>query len=264
MARYPGWKTNVKNLKRRSWIIILTSGILTFLLALLLILTVVPIVSPSAGADMADTLRTVVGPEPVAMLESVSFRLQDLFNQVRYQVSGDRSQIAFSDHPQEKVIPTLAPLTPRARVEPINSASAGQQAIQSTPQPVLNVVSLAPPIGWQAFGPSVKGAPAMARALILLDPQRSYTGVALVRIDLSRLRLHMMPGYIEPAHPSGIAQAIPDLGMVPPPVQSQLVASFNGGLQTGSRPLWDDGGWNHPAAAKRRDRNRGALPGWAG
>jgi hypothetical protein len=71
----------------------------------------------------------------------------------------------------------------------------------------------------------------MARALIMLDPQRSYTSIALVRIDLSRVQFHMMPGNIEPAHPSGIGQAIPFLGMIPPLEQGQLVAAFNGGFK---------------------------------
>jgi hypothetical protein len=65
----------------------------------------------------------------------------------------------------------------------------------------------------------------------MLDAQRSYTAIALVRIDLSRLQLHMMPGIVEPAHPSGITKAIPDLGMVPTADQSHLVAAFNGGFK---------------------------------
>ena len=59
------------------------SGTLTILISLLLILTIVPIVSPSTGADMADMLRAIVGPMPVAVLESFSFHLQDMYNQVR-------------------------------------------------------------------------------------------------------------------------------------------------------------------------------------
>jgi len=94
-----------------------------------------------------------------------------------------------------------------------------------------DVVNTSPKVGWQAYGPQLSGNPAMARALVLLDPQRSYAGVALVRIDLSRLSLHIVPGSIEPAHPSGIDQLIPNLGMVSPQDYSQLVAAFNGGFK---------------------------------
>ena len=208
--------------------IVFFSGILMILVSLLLLLTVVPIVSPSAGADMADTLRTIVGPGPVAVLESVSFKLQDVFNQVRYQVSGDQSQFAFSNQPQGQVGPTPDPPTP--------SAGNGQSTLIPPSTPVIpakvfNVVLDGPPVGWQAYGPYVDGFPAMAHALEMLDAQRSYTAIALLRIDLSRLQLHMMPGNIEPAHPSGISQAIPDLGMVPSADQSHLVAAFNGGFK---------------------------------
>jgi hypothetical protein len=235
MAKTHTLTSKVNDIKKqrpqRNWTIILISGILTFLLSLLLLLTVVPIISPSAGADLADMLRAVVGPGPVAIMESVSFQLQDIFNQVRYQVSGAQSQIAFSEQPHGKVIPTLAPFTRSTRIDPNNAVPSSTAGIQNTPEPVFNVVSDAPQIGWGAFGPNVNGSPALARALVMLDPQRSYTAIALVRIDLSRLQLHMMPGYLEPAHPSGIAQAIPDLGMIPPSDQSQLVAAFNGGFK---------------------------------
>jgi hypothetical protein len=93
------------------------------------------------------------------------------------------------------------------------------------------VVTADPQIGWQAYGPPVNGSPVMARAMIMADPQRSYAGVALVRIDLSQLQLHMMPGYVEPAHPSQISQALPTLGSVPPQDQSNLIAAFNGGFK---------------------------------
>ena len=81
--------------------------------------------------------------------------------------------------------------------------------------PARSIVTATPQIGWQAFGPAPDGTPVMARTMLLVDPHRSYAGVALVRMDLTRLSLHMMPGIIEPAHPSGIEQAIPSLGMVP-------------------------------------------------
>ena len=227
--------SRVKDLNRRrsqrSWLIVISTAILTILVSLLIILTVVPILSPAAGADMADMLRAVVGPAPVAVLESGSFQLQDKLNQFRSQINGGLSQIVLSDRLQSQIEPTLAPSTPPAGNDLNPPLSSSTQEIQNIPQAVINVVSDAPQIGWKAYGPDVNGYPVMARALIKLDPQRSYTAVALVRIDLSKLQLHIMPGSIEPAHPSGIAQAIPDLGMVPAVEQSQLVAAFNGGFK---------------------------------
>ena len=224
-----------KNLKQRrlpgsGWIVILTI-MLTILGSLLIILTVVPVVSPSAGADVADMLRAVVGPGPVAILESKSFQLQDKFNQIRSQINGGHSQIALSSQSQSQIEPTLAPAAQPATNDQNTPLPLSTQAIQNTPEGIINVISDAPLIGWQAYGPDVNGYPAMARVLLNLDPQRSYTAVALVRIDLSKLQLHIMPGYQEPGHPLQIVKAIPDLGMVPPADQNHLVAAFNGGFK---------------------------------
>ena len=52
----------------------------------------------------------------------------------------------------------------------------------------------------------------MAQALLTLDPQRPYAAIALVRIDLSRLQLHMMPGYLEPSHAANVVKAFPMWG----------------------------------------------------
>jgi len=216
---------------RRSWSIVIYSAVLTVLASLLLLLTVVPIISPSTGANLADMLRAAVGPAPVAILESASFFLQDKFNQVRYQVTGDQMQIAFSDATQGRTGTALAPSTSSPANDQNSPIPSSPPGVQPPPAEVFKVVLDAPPIGWQAYGPYVNGFPAMAHALEMLDAQRSYTGVALVRIDLSRLQLHMMPGIVEPAHPPGITKAIPDLGMVPTADQSHLVAAFNGGFK---------------------------------
>ena len=44
------------------------------------VLVALPALSPSIGASVADKLRAVIGVEPVAQLESASFRVQDAFN----------------------------------------------------------------------------------------------------------------------------------------------------------------------------------------
>jgi len=224
-----------KNLKQGrlsggGWGVILTI-LLTILGSLLITLTVVPIISPSAGADGADMLRSVVGPGPVAILESKSFQLQDKFNQIRAQINGGYSQIALSSQSQSLIEPTLAPAAQPATNDQTTPLPSSIQAIQNTPEGTINVISDAPLIGWQAYGPDVNGYPAMARVLLKLDPQRSYTAIALVRIDLFKLHLHIMPGYEEPGHPSQIVKVLPDMGMVAPGDQNHLVAAFNGGFK---------------------------------
>lgn len=204
---------------------------------------------------MADVLRAILGPTPVAILESFSFRLQDIYNQVRYQISGGQAQIQFASQAQDPVTPVPVLSTPSPvkvqntailssaqEIQPTPAPSSTPEiqstpvpssipTLQNSPQVVSNVVSDAPPLGWQAYGPPVNGAPAMARALVSMAVKRSYASIALVRIDLSRLQLHMMPGQVEPAHPAGIEQTIPYLGMVPADQQSGLIAAFNGGFK---------------------------------
>jgi hypothetical protein len=226
---------------QNGWMIVLISGTLTILCSLLILLAVVPVLSPSTGADIADLLRSIVGPAPVATLESISYHLQDAFNQFRSQANGGQPEIAWSSQPQSKIDPTAIMPTPSPKASPNTSSVAKIPLAQSipiasaapspTPTPVINVVSDSPQIGWQAYGPIQNGQPMMARAMQMLDPSRSYTGVALVRIDISTLQLHIMPGNIEPAHPSGIGQVIPELGMVPAVDQSNLIAAFNGGFK---------------------------------
>lgn len=237
MARVQPLTSQIKNQRRKrsrnNWIIVIISGVLTILLSLLFLLAIVPAISPSTGADIADLLRAAVGPAPVAVLESVSFQLQDKLNQFRSQMNGGQSQIQWSNQTQIQTA-TSIPSTPSSSAAhttlavpkvPINQNNPG------SPSPTNNVLTDAPQIGWQAYGPTLNGVSIMARTMLLLDPQRSYSGVALVRIDTSKLQLHMMPGTIEPAHPSGIVKAIPDLGMVPPADQNHLMAAFNGGFK---------------------------------
>jgi hypothetical protein len=94
-----------------------------------------------------------------------------------------------------------------------------------------DVLSSSPQIGWSAYGPWVNGSPTMAQALLSLDPLRSYAGIALVRIDLSKLQLHMMPGSLEPSHAPDVVAALPHMGLTPAADQSRLVAAFNGGFK---------------------------------
>ncbi len=195
-------------------------GCLTLPLVLIAGLVIIPAASPAAGAQVADMLRAVVGPQPVAELESFSNRMRDAIN--RYHFAGDRGQpqINWSGLDQIKSE------NPVSKVGSVTLGTVKRGALATN-----DVVAASPQIGWQAYGPTSGGEPVLARAMTLLDPQRSYAGVALVRIDLSRLKLHIMPGTIEPAHPSGIGQAIPNLGMVAPKDQSTLVAAFNGGFK---------------------------------
>ena len=212
-------------------------GIWILVCALGAVLVIVPAASPSTGAEVADLLRSVVGPQPVAAIESMSFQMQDKLHQFLFVASGDKPQISWANSTSVNLvekISTPAPRLPTARpiiIQPTVAQAVTPLPPTATPTPTSDVVSALPQIGWQAYGPTVNGAPLMAQTMIMINPGQSYAGTALVRIDLSQLQLHVMAGNLEPAHPSGIAQAIPNLGMVPPQDYNNLVAAFNGGFK---------------------------------
>jgi hypothetical protein len=226
-------KTSTPRPKRR-WLRAVKIGVATVLM-MLIGLVAIPIVSPEAGAAIADGLRSVIGPDAVAQIESVSFQLEDIFNRARYQISGGQSQLSWADPStsvagSSAITNTIAPTaTPRA---PTASVPTGPKP--PAVQPVLNVIN-APSFvdtSWQAFGPTINGAPLMARASVQPDPARPYAAVALVRIDLSQVQLHLMPGTVEPVAARGVP-AFARPGLIPAGDQSsgQLLAAFNGGFK---------------------------------
>ncbi len=220
----------------KGWRLII-AGALVAVVMLGAAVAIVPAASPMLGADMADFLRTVVGPGPVAELESFSFWMHDQLNRGLSSTGLGAPRVAWAAGTNS------TPLNMPGGINILRGKAAAIAEPTSQPQkpaastsfqaPVsqASVVTAAPQIGWQAYGPDINNGPALARAMVMVDPTRSYAGVALVRMDLRQLSLHMVPGTIEPAHPSGIDQQIPSIGMVDPQLDSALVAAFNGGFK---------------------------------
>ncbi len=223
---------------KRKWVA-LAGGIAVLFVGAVGMLAVAPVVSPTAGAQMADLIRSIAGPRPVAAMESVSFAVQDAYNQFVAAQDGGQKAISLAQTPAPAVLPN--PIVHIVHSGVNGGVNRGTSPVQGslvsgtgklaaiTDQ--SNAVSAAPQIGWQSIGPLVNGSPAMAQTLVALDPTRSYAAIALVRIDLSQLQLHMMPGYQEPSHAPDVVSAIPHLGQTPPADQARLAAAFNGGFK---------------------------------
>ncbi len=189
------------------------------------LLAAIPALSPSTGAEMADWLRAVLGPKPVAVLEGESLAIQDAFNRWTSAWNGGHQAISLAQLPSGQSFPTLHK-TPGAV-----TLAAGGIKTQARHLSSVDVVTAQPDLGWKAFGPLVNGTPAMAETLVSVDPQRPYAGIAMVRIDLGVLQLHMMPGTQEPSHATSVVAALPQRGVVPAADQARLVAAFNGGFK---------------------------------
>ena len=208
----------------------------------------VPVVSPATGAAVADGLRSIIGPEAVAEIESFQFRLQDAFNRTRYQVSGGQSQISWADSGNGTSAPSKAitakpavgksPANPAAKpqtnppAEPVTNQPVTPGASQAPDLSVDVVTAPSPVDGWQSFGPLINDAPVMARTVVKPDPARPYAQAAAVRIDLSNTQLHAVPGTVEPVAAKG-TPAFKRPGEIPPVDQSPdtLLAAFNGGFK---------------------------------
>lgn len=166
-------------------------------------LVVLPVFDPALGAEGADIARSIVGPGPVGFVEGISADIQDRI----FKAVASAPAISVVQETKVKLPPVLAPGIPR------------------------NVVTADPQIGWQPYGPLVNGEPVMAQALVTPDPTRAYAAIVLVRIDLTKVELHMEPGVSEPSHSTQVQAALPNRGSIPPEDLGHLIAAFNGGFK---------------------------------
>ncbi len=268
------------------WLIIPAAGIVLSTI-MLVMLVAIPALSPGTGALVADALRAAAGPTPVAMLESVSSRIQDIINRLRYEATGGQPQLTWTTGPLPA--PNPSPLPDAGSVEPaapVASSDAvvssqgqvfsqrqapsqgqissqgqapsqeqasnqgqvpsGEALAQPAQRPMMGGAALVPlnpppdvvadpPVvgaGWQPFGPQIDNKPVMARTSLKPDSSRPYAQAAVVRIDLTRTRLHLVAGTFEPIAAPGLPR-FPRPGVIPADVQTggSLLAAFNGGFK---------------------------------
>jgi hypothetical protein len=125
-----------------------------------------------------------------------------------------------------------------ARAQPSPAAGGTQSgellgrapAAVATSAPVTPTLALEGP--WQAFGPLSDQA-IMERTTVKPDPKRPWVKAALVRFDMARIELHIVPGWSEPAAAAGV-KPFPRPGKIPAEDQAagRLLAGFNGGFKT--------------------------------
>ena len=182
---------------------------------------------PWLGPALADGTRAVVGPAPVAWAEDAAYAWQDRYDRWRH---GDDAP-----HTYWEVPPAGAAETPPA-VTSSTSDTAPEAVPSSFPPP-----SFTPPHKhvasksdgqWVAMsGRAAPGGKAlMAKAMVHPDRERPYTVIAVVAMDLARIRIHAVPGTIEPRGDAFPAER--RTGTVPEREQDLLIAAFNGGFQT--------------------------------
>lgn len=209
--------------RKRGWLVGIT--LISLIVLVICALTVLPAVSPGVGAQVADTIRSWVGPKVVAEIESVSFGIQDKLNQLLYtfgKAPNIQLDKQYTNRDLTEKLPTLQVAQPSENV---------QVTPGPTPLPITDAVSALPDIGWKAYGPTVNGEPVMARAIVAEDPTRPYSKMALVRMDLQRLTLHVEPGISEPSDSAIVKTLLPHHGAIPTEDVPTLIAAFNGGFK---------------------------------
>ncbi len=231
---------------------------------------------PGAAAQVADRVRGMVGPRPVAIAEDVFYRVADLLNRTRYQLAGGgpgwhlespsaatasaayttgASNARLPAGPVRPVVDPLATLpgfhtcVTRGNATWVVPTAAPVKAISPTPTPSPTAAppEALIPVAPILTAPLLEGEgirtplptdgqppgspPLLWKTMLRPDPERPFAQVALVAMDLSRSKLHIMVGTEEPV------SALPDAGLrtgvIPADVQKsgKLLGAFNGGFR---------------------------------
>jgi hypothetical protein len=174
---------------------------------------------PARVPQAVDLARTLLGPGPVAQVETWAFQAQDALRHAHYQATGASSGVQWA-----APAAMLPPARSRAEQPADHSQHAAQPAVPTTPTLTALSASI-----WSRLLSTADGQPVLERASVAPDPSRPYVSVALVRIDLGSTQLHLVAGTNEPR--SSIRAARP--GAIPAADQrpGYLLAAFNGGFK---------------------------------
>ena len=182
---------------------------------------------PWLGPTLADGVRAVFGPKPIAWAEDVSYGLQDRFDRWRYK---DAAPKTFWDVPSGTPIAAPPPLASAAPPAALGSGAA--VAAPAPPSATFPPPAFAPP--FEGVASPSDGAwipmkePGLAKAIVHPDPKRGFAAVAVVAMDLKRTTLHLVAGTSEP---QGNVPQEHRPGLVPKDAAADLVAAFNGGFK---------------------------------
>ncbi len=176
-----------------------------------------------------DTVRAEVGPEPIAWLENQVFGARDVVRQLSYRLlSASTPESQLKDH-ESAALPVLdtsklaaetwpPPAIPSLWREP----RAGEGRWVPVTYPFLRKL--------EGTKPGSKVPPYFYRTFIRPDPQRPYSEVLLIAMDMRQLELRMQAGFEDPKPTTGP----PGDGRLPtdPKVYERVVATFNGAFKT--------------------------------
>ena len=175
---------------------------------------------PGFGPAVADGVRAVVGPKPVAWAEDLVYGMEDF---VKVQTRGDETPTTFWEEPSQEPVVVVTESGQRVVVDPLAGAPA-----KAT---VLHERVAGPNDGvWSVLrAPSDDKSVVMWRTQLHPDPKRPFTAVAVVAVDLTQAELRLVAGTDEPKSQQIPRSARP--GSIPEEDHSELLAVFNGGFK---------------------------------
>ncbi len=177
---------------------------------------------PWLGPALADGVRALVGPKPVAWAEDIAYSLQDRVNMWRYK---DAKPVSFWGAP-----PSIASAI--SDVEAARAAEVEKNRFRPKPfnAPFPAVATPADGVWLPIVDPKAPQASAvMYKSLVHPDRRRSFAALALVAIDLRAFKLQLVAGTKEPQSPRVHPKDRP--GRVPDSDVPHLFAAFNGGFK---------------------------------
>lgn len=204
---------------------------------------------------LADSLRRVIGVEGVARLEEAVYGAEDRLNALVR--SGEKPR-AYWEVPPETPTPPNPASVARALVGPAVAAPALSGALpgapsadapqslapSATPSPALprfrprSVGPMFPELDapgdgrWVVLADDAPGDARMYKTLLHPDVERAWAELFVVALDLRRVRLHFVPGTIEPQASVEEALDMPRPGRIPDEHYAGVLAAFNGGFKT--------------------------------
>jgi hypothetical protein len=182
---------------------------------------------------LVDTVRAEVGPGPVAWLENKVFGARDSVKRTVYNVLSPASERALGGEQQKTVVAKVLD------ADGLESADATwpPPPIPSLWQKTQQGEGEWKPVTYPFLKPMLRLAPDSAappayfyRTFIRPDPERPYSKLLLIAMDMRQLELGMQAGWEDPKPTTGP----PGEGRLPsnPEVTSRVVATFNGAFKT--------------------------------
>lgn len=194
---------------------------------------------PWLGPFLADSVRAVVGPKPVAWAENIAYGVQDRINRWRYE---DEKPVTFWEVPAATAGQQPAPQPePKEGGAAPDAAPAGFELPRFEP-PFPSVASPSDGVWVGVPDPQDDSAPVgMYKTMVHPDKRRSFGVLAVIGIDVSAFDLHLVAGVSEPASNRVPMQDRP--GIIPKEHTDRLFAAFNGGFKAthGAYGMYLDG-----------------------